>query len=59
MLKIGLEQKKSDIEKGEVEFKNVNFGYIKDRTVLTNISFKVKPGEKIAILGAQAQVRHL
>jgi ATP-binding cassette subfamily B protein len=40
------------IEKGEVEFKNLTFGYAKERPVLKNISFKVKPGEKIAILGA-------
>ena len=40
------------IEKGAVEFRNVTFGYVKDRSVLRNISFKVNPGEKIAILGA-------
>ena len=40
------------VEKGQVEFKNVTFGYAKDRPVLKNISFKVNPGERIAILGA-------
>jgi ABC-type multidrug transport system fused ATPase/permease subunit len=40
------------IKDGQVEFKNVNFGYAKDRPVLKNISFKVNPGEKIAILGS-------
>jgi ATP-binding cassette subfamily B protein len=40
------------IEKGEVEFKNVTFCYATDRPVLDNISFRVKPGERIAILGA-------
>jgi len=40
------------VEKGQVEFKNVTFGYAKDRPVLRNISFKVNPGERIAILGA-------
>jgi ATP-binding cassette subfamily B protein len=40
------------IEKGEVEFRNVAFGYVKDRLVLKNVNFKVNPGEKIAILGA-------
>ena len=44
--------RESTIEKGEVEFKNVTFGYAKERPVLNNINFKVKPGEKIAILGA-------
>jgi ATP-binding cassette subfamily B multidrug efflux pump len=40
------------IQDGQVEFENVNFGYAKDRSVLKNISFKVNPGEKIAILGS-------
>jgi ATP-binding cassette subfamily B protein len=40
------------IVKGQVEFQKVTFGYVKDRPVLTNITFKVNPGEKIAILGA-------
>jgi ATP-binding cassette subfamily B multidrug efflux pump len=40
------------VEKGQVEFKNVTFGYAKDRPVLRNITFKVNPGERIAILGA-------
>jgi ABC-type multidrug transport system fused ATPase/permease subunit len=40
------------IEKGEVEFEDVTFGYVKERPVLRNISFKVKSGEKIAILGS-------
>jgi ABC-type multidrug transport system fused ATPase/permease subunit len=40
------------IEKGEVEFRNVSFGYVNDRPVLKNLSFSIKPGERIAILGA-------
>ena len=40
------------IEKGEVEFRNVTFGYVQDKPILQNISFTAKPGEKIAILGA-------
>lgn len=46
------EAKEIQIKEGEVEFRNVNFGYVKDRIVLRNINMKVKPGEKIAILGA-------
>jgi ABC-type multidrug transport system fused ATPase/permease subunit len=40
------------IQRGEVEFRNVTFGYDKQVPVLKNINFTVKPGEKIAILGA-------
>ena len=40
------------IDKGHVEFRNVTFSYAKDRPVLKNITFKVSPGERIAILGA-------
>jgi ABC-type multidrug transport system fused ATPase/permease subunit len=40
------------IEKGKLELENVTFGYVKDRPVLTKVTFTVQPGEKIAILGA-------
>jgi len=40
------------IRDGLVEFRNVTFGYDKNRPVLRNISFKIEPGERIAILGA-------
>lgn len=40
------------ITRGKVEFKNVTFGYAKDRPVLNRISFTASPGEKIAILGS-------
>lgn len=37
---------------GDVEFKNVSFGYEPGQTVLNNISFSAKHGETIAILGS-------
>ena len=37
--------------KGEIEFKNVNFGYNKDRVIINNFSAKAKKGQKIAIVG--------
>lgn len=37
--------------KGDVEFKNVNFGYNADKTIINNFSAKIKAGQKIAIVG--------
>ena len=42
---------KHDIE-GEVEFRNVSFGYRPYEPVLQNISLKVKKGEMIGLVGA-------
>jgi ATP-binding cassette subfamily B multidrug efflux pump len=36
---------------GSVEFKHVTFGYRKNQPVLKDISFKVKPGETVALIG--------
>ncbi|MBP3501949.1 MAG: ABC transporter ATP-binding protein [Clostridia bacterium] len=36
---------------GLVEFKNVTFSYIQNREVLDNISFRIEPQEKVAIVG--------
>lgn len=38
--------------KGEIEFKNVSFAYNDEDYVLKNISFKINPGETVAIVGA-------
>lgn len=38
--------------KGEIEFENVWFAYIEDEWVLRDISFHVKPGETVALVGA-------
>jgi len=37
--------------RGNVEFKNVHFGYDKDKTIINDFSAKVKAGQKIAIVG--------
>ena len=42
--------KRSNV-KGEIEFKNVKFGYNPSKTIIKDFSVKVKPGQKIAIVG--------
>jgi len=37
--------------KGDVEFKNVKFGYNKDKTIINDFSAGAKAGQKIAIVG--------
>lgn len=37
--------------KGEVFFENVTFGYNKEQAILKDISFKVKPGQSVALVG--------
>lgn len=39
-----------DVE-GSVEFKNVHFGYNRDKIIINDFSIKVRPGQKIAIVG--------
>ena len=42
---------KLDRAKGEVEFKDVRFGYDPEKIIIKDFSVKVNPGEKIAIVG--------
>ena len=37
--------------RGEVEFKNVRFGYSPDKIIIKDFSAKIKPGMKVAIVG--------
>ncbi|QOX62007.1 ABC transporter ATP-binding protein [Anoxybacterium hadale] len=45
--------KKKGLEfiRGDVEFKNVKFGYVPEKTIIHNFSTKIKAGEKVAIVG--------
>jgi ATP-binding cassette subfamily B multidrug efflux pump len=46
------EPKRVDKFAGAVEFKNVQLSYQPGDPVLKNISFKIRPGEKVALVGA-------
>lgn len=37
--------------KGNIQFKNVVFGYSKENVVLNNMSFEIKEGESVALVG--------
>ncbi len=41
-----------NVPNGEIAFNNVSFSYNANRPILDNISFKVKAGSKVAIVGA-------
>ena len=36
---------------GKVDFQHVDFGYFKDKTILHDVNLKVKPGQKVALVG--------
>ena len=36
---------------GQVQFNKVSFAYVSDTPILTNISFKIRAGEKVALVG--------
>jgi len=38
--------------RGEIQFHQVSFGYNQDHLVLKDINFTIKPGEKVAVVGA-------
>jgi len=49
------ERGRGDIElaeiRGEVEYRNIGFGYEKHQQVLKEVSFKVKPGQMLGLVG--------
>jgi ABC-type multidrug transport system fused ATPase/permease subunit len=42
---------KTERLRGEIEFRNVSFSYDEREPVLNNISFRIEPGERVAIVG--------
>jgi ATP-binding cassette subfamily B protein len=43
------------VNKGLIEFKNVDFSYNKDKPVLKDINFDVSPGTKLALVGESGE----
>jgi ATP-binding cassette subfamily B protein len=39
------------VQKGQIQFNKVSFGYNPSRQILSNVSFTVAPGSKIAVVG--------
>lgn len=39
------------VKRGEIEFKNISFSFNEARKVLEGINLKIKPGEKVALIG--------
>ncbi len=39
------------VKEGQVEFEHVKFGYLEDKVIIHDFSAKVKPGQKVAIVG--------
>jgi len=40
------------VERGSIQFDDLNFGYRPDRQILKGVSFEVPPGQKVAVVGA-------
>ena len=36
---------------GEIVFENVTFGYVEGEPVLRDVSFRIRPGERVAVVG--------
>ena len=43
--------KRLENAKGDIEFKNVKFGYVPEKIIINNFSARAKAGQKIAIVG--------
>ncbi|MFN8179588.1 MAG: ABC transporter ATP-binding protein [bacterium] len=41
-----------DAVRGDVEFQHVSFHYVEGEPVLRDVSFRVRPGERVAVVGA-------
>lgn len=41
----------TEVPNGDIEFCNASFSYVSDRPLITDCNFKVKPGQRVAIVG--------
>lgn len=41
-----------NFKQGHIQFSNVGFSYAPEREILKNVTFEIKPGEKVAVVGA-------
>jgi ATP-binding cassette subfamily B protein len=48
-------EKELKISKGSVEFNNVAFGYTKNRPVMKGVTFSIKSGQKVALVGESGE----
>ncbi len=39
------------VTKGTISFENISFGYVPEKKVLNNVTFEVKGGSKVGIVG--------
>ncbi len=44
-----------EVKKGEIVFDKVAFGYVKNQTVMNDVSFKIEPGQKVALVGESGE----
>jgi ATP-binding cassette subfamily B protein len=51
----GDSKKAITIKRGAVSFDNVTFGYENNKDVIKNISFAIKPGQKVALVGESGE----
>ncbi|KAJ2852617.1 Iron-sulfur clusters transporter atm1, mitochondrial [Coemansia brasiliensis] len=42
---------KLDLKGGSIRFNQVNFGYVKERPILRDLSFEIPPGSRVAFVG--------
>ncbi len=46
---------KLEVDKAEISFRDVSFGYNQDKPVLNDLSFKIEPGSKVALVGESGE----